>query len=251
MLGLEITIEQILLLEALVFAACFAAGIVAFGWAMIMGPVLLLLLEPRVVVDVNLALGTVLIAVLVATVWRHISWHTVAPMTAGAWVGIPLGTWALTSVTDTTLRVGITALVLILLIPALLGRLRPLPYEALAAGGVGLAVGTMLAGTALGGPLAAFFAVNQGWSRDRTRANLAGFFITVTPLIMAAHAVTGVFTSQTLVLVLVLVPAALLGSYVATRVVRHIDERLFRRLVLATIVGTSLAVLVREAVRMV
>ncbi len=232
------------------FASSIAVGIVAFGWTMLMGPILLLFLPPRMVVDINLILGTVLMAVLVATAWRHIKWRTVAPMILGAGAGIPVGTWVLTSVSETTLRISFTTLVIMLVIPVLLQRFRPLPHENWAACGLGFVVGAIAAGTALGGPLLAFFAVNQGWGRDRTRANLAAFFITVGPMALAAHVVAGVFTVQTLSAVSLLVPATLIGTYLATRIVRYVNERFFRRLVLAAIIGISLTVLIQEAVRM-
>lgn len=245
---LDVSTVEMVVLQLLVLLVSTAAGVVTFGFAMTMTPFFLIFLEPRLVVEVNLVLTSILFLVVSTRSWRHVNGGTLWGLLLGGALGIPLGVLLTVSVAETALRFTLTGVVIVTAIMAMAGTFPSFRREGLAAVPVGALFTFVNASMALGGPLVAVFALGQGWTRDQTRAMLASFFMVTGVVILAAHAAAGLLGPDELRSAAVFVPALIVGSLLASRVVGRINEALFRRLVLVAMVTTSLGVLVRELV---
>jgi uncharacterized membrane protein YfcA len=237
--------------ELLIAGAAFLAGAVVlttvgFGLGMTATPPLLLFLDPQtVVVSVN----TVILALFGLVIYRNragIPLRQIAPMTVAGLLGVPIGVWALSSLDAGVLRVAITALILLITL-TLVFRVR-LPASRERALGLGLAfvVGAMLVTLGIGGPLMVLLFLSRGWSSQAIRLSLAMYFFLVNLAAVVGYGVAGLYTSDTLLVILVATVPALVGFKVGLALVGRMDERAFRKVTLSVIAVTSLMVLGRE-----
>lgn len=247
---LEISIAQLGVLQLLVLIVSTAAGVVSFGFAMIMTPFLLIFVEPRLVVEINVVLTTVLFAVVATHSWRHINVGTLLALLLGGAVGIPFGVLFTKSVEETALSLTLTGVVIATALWAMFGKSWYFSRERLTAAPIGCLFTFLSAGLALGGPVVVLFALNQRWDRDQTRATLSSFFLVTGIVIVASHSFAGLMGVEELRSAALFVPALIAGSLISSRLVGRINEGLFRKLVLVVLMGASFGVLGRELAKM-
>ena len=92
----------------------------------------------------------------------------------------------------------------------------------------------------------ALYILGQGWSRNALRGSLAFYFVVVEASGVVGYGITGLLTTERVVLILITVIPVILGFWLATFLVRHMNEAVFRRAVVTVIITTSLMVLARE-----
>jgi uncharacterized membrane protein YfcA len=111
---------------------------------------------------------------------------------------------------------------------------------------VAIVVSALLNSLGIGGPLMALYILGQGYSRNAVRGSLAFFFVVVEASGVLGYGYTGLLTGERIALILVTVIPVILGFWLATFLVRRMNEAVFRRAVVIVIVATSLMVLARE-----
>ncbi len=242
----ELSLLQMAALQVLVLVVSAATGVVAFGFAMAMTPFLLIFLEPRLVVEVNLVLTAVLFGAVALNTWRNVNAGTLVALLIGGAVGIPFGVLYTGSLTGGILSLTMNGVVIVTALLAMLNRFPRFRRERAAGVVVGGVFTFINAGLALGGPMVAVFALKQRWNKDQARATMSVFFLVTGMAILASHAATGLLGRVELQTAALFVPALIAGSLAASRLAGRVDETLFRRLVLAVLLATSLSVLGRE-----
>lgn len=103
------------LLLAVTLAASLARGFSGFGAALIFIPLASALLGPKVAVPLLLVTDGVMAAGMIPNAVRTADRREVLIMALGALVGVPTGTWLLTTLDPLTLRWGIVALAALML----------------------------------------------------------------------------------------------------------------------------------------
>ncbi len=233
-----------LLLGSFVFSA------VGFGMALAMAPILLLILEPRqVVVLANsmIALATLLI---LAQTWRHYRWDQSWLFVVAGLPPVALGVFLLNVAAPTVLRTAIVALILLIAVVNLLNVRIPRARTKLAAVGFGFTTTLLTTSLSIGGPLAGIYAIEQDWSREQMRATLAVYFLLAGALGLALYAATGLIPREMLRDIGVGAPAVVAGTLAGGWVSRRMSLTVFRYAVLFVIIGGCLALLGREALRL-
>jgi len=91
-------------LFAVLFAA-FIRGLAGFGFALILPPILLLILNPVAVVVINLFLSLLSNIVVVIHSFVRIDFKRVFPMALSSLLGIPLGVWIISVVASSVLKI--------------------------------------------------------------------------------------------------------------------------------------------------
>ena len=242
----DISIFQFALLQAFVLLASAAVGVTSFGFGMIMSPLFLLFLEPRLVVELNVALFTILMAVVAYQSREHVDRPLVLALTLSAVVMMPLGILALNALEDRGLRLFIIGSVLLMVALPLTRFRHRFAREKMAAVPVGAALGFLYTAVALGGPVVVLFALNQQWGKDKTRAVLSAFFSIAGAIVLGLHALTGLYGSTELTATALFILPLALGSFAASRLVSRLNERLFRIAILVVLFGASFGILSRE-----
>ncbi len=231
-----------------VAASSVVIGTVGFGFALVAAPVLLLYLEPQqVVVVINSLIGLMMAMVLVRT-WRHLELRLSIGLVLGGVAATPIGVLALNSASPGFLRITIALVIIFLALLSLKNIQLPFTRRKMAGPVFGFLTSMATTTIAIGGPIAAIYAIAQEWRPDRIRTTLALLFITSDITAFALYSATGLVGRDTLANIGVMIPGMIIGFGMARAVVKHINDRIFRHVMIAVIVIAGTATLVKEIV---
>ncbi len=242
----SLSLVEVLVAALMLFAGSTVLGTVGFGIGMTTTPVLLLTFDPQTVVVLVNTVSLAVFALIILQGREHLDVGRMAPMTIAGLLGVPVGVFILSSVGDSALRVSIVAVIIPVTVVVALNLRRSIPRSIWFDVVVGFVVGVLLTSLGIGGPLMALFLLASDWSRHAIRTALAFYFLVIELTGVIGYGVAGLFTVERLSLVLVVAVPVLLGFGLGTILVNHMDERLFRRSVVAVIMATNLMVLGRE-----
>jgi uncharacterized membrane protein YfcA len=231
-----------------VAASSVVIGTVGFGFALVAAPVLLLYLEPQqVVVVINSLIGLMMAMVLVRT-WRHLQLRPSIGLVLGGVAATPIGVLALNSASPGVLRITIALVIIFLALFSLKNIELPFTRSKVAGPVFGFLTALATTTIAIGGPIAAIYAIAQEWKPERVRATLALLFITSDITAFALYSATGLVGRGTLANIGVMIPGMIIGFGVAGVVVNHINDRIFRHAMIAVIVVAGSATLAKELI---
>ena len=154
-----------------VLVAAFVRGVSGFGLALILAPILLLLMNSKSTVVVNLLLAIVSNLVVLPLGFRHIYLKGILPMVIFAIPGIAIGAWIITIIEPSTLKIVIGAVTVISAIPLAMGVSKAFRKEKLACGFSGF----------LGGLLAADFGFDITFTVAGALSLLSAFVVFLVP----------------------------------------------------------------------
>lgn len=243
-----LSLFEVLVAVSSMFAGATVLSTVGFGLGMTATPFLLLVLEPQTVVVVLNTTSIALFLLIIFQSREHLDIRRTVPISVAGLLAVPVGVFVLSSVSAGTLRISITAAIILITVLVSLNLQRPLPQSDFVGAFMGFVVGALMASFGIGGPLIVLWMLAGGWSRQAMRATLAFYFIFIASTSAIGYAVAGLFTAERLILILIVSIPVAAGFGLGTILVRRMDERLFRRAVLVIILVTSLMVLGREII---
>ncbi|MBA3911057.1 MAG: sulfite exporter TauE/SafE family protein [Rhodobacter sp.] len=226
---------SLLLLAAIALAASLARGFSGFGAALIFIPLASALLGPKVAVPLLLVTDGIMTAGMIPKALKSADRSGVLTMASGAVVGVPAGTWLLTTLDPQVLRWAIVALAAVML--ALLSsgwRYHGRPKTPLTVL-VGAVSGLFSGAAQIGGPPVVAYWLGGTIPALVVRSNII-FFFAITSLIAAIGYIWGgLFTRQILTLGALIAPVYGFGAWAGSRMFGLASEQTFRRICLAMI----------------
>ena len=197
----------------------FVRGYSGFGFALAAMPVLTLLLPPVVAVPAIMLLE---FAIGVATIperRRDIAGPVLGYLVLGTLLGTPLGLTALALAPVEIMRLAVGAVVVV---AVLVLWQRPVPVAGLT-GPAPLAVagfvsGLLNGGTAMSGPPVIIALLGSALPVQATRATLMAFIAASAALGISLAVASGLYTPETFVTTLIMVPCAAIGAWVGSAV---------------------------------
>jgi len=212
---------------AVLFAA-FVRGLAGFGFALILAPLLLLILDPIVVVIINLFLG--LLSHIVVVLWslREVNLRRISLMIASSLLGIPLGAWIISVIAPHIMKIVIGAVIICFAIPISVSFRKSFTSGKLTSGLAGFLSGILASSTSLGGPPVVLVMHSQNWTKRKILASLAAYFTFLNLFSLLALSISGQMHVEILVTAASLVPAMLIGVRLGMMVFYRTDSRLFR-----------------------
>lgn len=168
-----------------------------------------------------------------------VDWRRVGLLLAGAAVGLPLGLWALTGISENAARAVISSYVLAMCVILLAGW--RLPREARGSAPnltIGLVSGLANAPGMGGLPVAAFFAA-QPMAAATFRATLIAYFPLLDLYSAPLYWWHGLVGWQTVWLSLAALPLTFLGNWLGSRHFLHTDPQDFRRFAILLLAGLA------------
>ena len=243
-----LSVEQSLLVAAIVFAGALVFCTVGFGIGVASIPLLLLLLEPQTAVVVINTVSLFMFSLVIWQTRRHIPARQVLPIAAAGLAGVPVGILVLKDTDSSILRIVIAALIIALTLLAVFNARWGLPKSMPVSMSAGFVVSVMLNAFGVGGALMALALLSRHMSSHALRGSLSLYFLAVEGVGVIGYGAAGLLTAERLQLIGVSVLPVALGFGVAMLILRRINEVMFRRLVITAIVVTSMMVLVREVV---
>ena len=217
-----------------------------FGIGMTTTPFLLLVIEPKTVVVMVNTITILLLVLIIRQTRAVLPFREMTGISAAGLLAVPIGVFFLSSATSTTLRISITALILVLAVLTLFNRRIRLPRPGLVGLSLGFVVSLLLTSLGIGGPLIVLFLLTREWTRHAIRGGLALYFLVVEGAAVIGYGVAGLFTSERILLILIVAAPVLAGFGIAALLVRRMNDRVFRHAVVGFIMVTSAMVLARE-----
>jgi len=224
---------------AVLFAA-FVRGVAGFGLALILAPILLIILDPKSVVVVNLLLGVISNILVILYGFRNKYLNRIILMAASSLPGIAIGIWIITIIAPSFLKVIIGAITILFVVPLTLGFARVFVRERLACGVSGFLSGILSSSTSLGGPPVVLLMYNQKWDKETIHSSLAVYFLFICVCSLISLAVVGLVDVQTVISAATLIPALLIGIGLGMVTFRRVNVRFFRMLTLGIVVVTGI-----------
>ena len=221
-------------------------GAVSFGLGMVASPVLLILLGAKPTVVIINTFIIVQLSLVLSRTWRHLDLPTTKGLVIGGLAAAPLGAFVLNVADPGVLRIIIGVVIVVL---GLLNMVElRIPIATLPGSGGVYGFITCLAVTAIsiGGPLGGVYAVAQRWPTETVRASLAAMFTFSSLIAVVVFASTGLYTRETVINIVMLLPGLLVGFGVASLLVSRLNERVFRYVVLTLVVLGGGMLLARE-----
>jgi uncharacterized membrane protein YfcA len=224
----EVSIGAALSICAIAFVSGAARGFSGFGSALIFMPLASSLAAPRLIAAVLLVIDFVAATPLIPDAWKHTDRRATAVMVAGAFVGVPIGTFLLSRLEPVTTRWIISAFVAALLVLLLSGwRYRGRDFIALAVGVGGLS-GFCSGLAQTGGPPLVAYWLGRPIAPVIARANIVLFFAASDFFSVVSYAVSGLMTAESLLFSLVVGPVYAIGVGLGAALFGRASEKLFR-----------------------
>ncbi|ESW60980.1 MAG: sulfite exporter tauE/safE-like protein [Rhodobacter sp. CACIA14H1] len=221
-----------------VLVAAFIRGYSGFGYSAMVIAASSLVMNPLHMVAVVVILETAMSMQAARGVSADVDWRRVGFLLAGAAVGLPLGLWALTGISEDAARAVISAYVLFMCFVLMAGW--KLAGEARGLSNLGMGVVSGLANApGMGGlPVAAFFAA-QPMRAAVFRATLIAYFPLLDLYSAPLYWWHGLVTWDTLWASLIALPLTFLGNWLGGRHFLNTDPQDFRRFAILLLAGLA------------
>jgi uncharacterized membrane protein YfcA len=227
------------------FAGAFVAGLSGFAFGLVAASLWLYVLTP--VQSASLIVGFGLL-VQSYSVWKlraALDWHRLWPFVIGAMLGVPVGVWLLTATDPRSLRLAVGV---VLIAYSLYALFRPqlklaaaVPPAADAA--VGFANGLLGGLTGLAGIIITIWCNLRGFPKEVQRATFQPVAVVVFATAAFWLGVNGSLTLDTAKLFALGLPFLFAGTWLGLKLFGRIDETAFRKIVLALLFVSGVALL--------
>lgn len=236
---------EIVAVVAVLLGATLMRTTFGFGDGLLAMPLLSMIAGVRVASPV-VALVAITISLLVLIdCWRDFRFANVWRLTVAGLLGIPLGLFFLKGADERILQVALAAVILVFAMhrfwqPESLKLTSDRPAWAF-----GFVSGVLGGAYNTSGPPIVIFGSLRGWSRDRFRATLQAYFLTLSTCVAAGHGATGLWNAKVFTFYVASLPAVAIAFFVGTRLSRRIPEGKFDRWVSALLAAIGLMFLIR------
>lgn len=223
-------------------------SVVGFAGSLLAVPLFTLLIAPRDAVPGYAFLMLAINSFLVCEGRRHIEWRSVRGLLLGGLPGVPIGALALKHLPASLIGAAISGVTLAFGL-LFLARVRVrFPEHPATEPLIGLLSGMLGGSISESGPPVVVYGLSRGWAKDVFRSSLLAYFFCLATTAAFSYVALGMVTGHNLLLA----AAALLPAFAAARlgllVKQHINERVFRLTVLATILVVSITGLLKHLV---
>jgi uncharacterized membrane protein YfcA len=210
---------------AVIFFATFVRSTLGFGEALLGVPLLALFMPLRVAVPVMVLISITVSTVVLLQDWRHVQLRSAGWLVASTLIGTPLGLLVLTRVAAAIVKTGLGVVLLAFAAGSLLARKGTVLTDDRFAWPFGLGAGVLGGAYGMNGPPVVMYGALRGWSPQRFRATLQGYFLPASLASMLGYGLTGLWTAAVTRDYLTALPAVLgailLGRAVHGRLHAH------------------------------
>lgn len=221
------------------FAAGTISGLTGFGLALVSVPLLLFVYEPQTVVLITAAISLVVNTSVVRDSHREADRKIVRAMLLPCLVGTFAGAEVLRVLDPLYLRLFIG--VFVVFSAAILLRNVRIPGANTRFGPAvsGFTSGALSTATGLAAPPVVLLLASRDYAKRSFRGTSGLFFLFLSVFGFAALWLRGLIRAEDAIVAAVLLPAAMIGKYLGTRLLERISERAFRLLTLVFVLVTG------------
>jgi uncharacterized protein len=237
-LPFDLGIAATLWMASVILAAAFVRGYSGFGYSAIVITASSLVTAPLNFVAVVVLLEFAMSAQAWKGAAAHIDWRRVGYLVAGAVIGLPLGLWALTAISENAARAVIAAYVLAMCTVLIAGWHMRQEVKGPANLAMGIISGVANAPGMAGLPVVAFFAA-QPMTPQVFRATLIAYFPILDLYSGPVYWYYGLVNLDTLWAVVMALPLTILGNWLGGRHFLGTPPQDFRRMAILLLAGLA------------
>jgi uncharacterized membrane protein YfcA len=229
---------------AVTLAAGLMRGFTGFGAPLLLAPVLSVLYGPLVAVPVIVLMETpVSFQMVNRKILDAVDWRLIGPMAVGGLAFTPFGAWLLVWFSPEFLKTFIAVVMTGVVTLLLLGwRYRgPKPWWATAF--VGILSGLFKGSTSFGGPPVLLYLLSGPEAAVHHRSNLILYIALMNAVALPSMWFAGVLSVQTFWLSLGLLPFLTVSAWAGSRLFRHANDQLYRRIALGVLLVVGIGTL--------
>lgn len=217
-------------------AAGFVQGLSGFAFALVSLSIWAWAVDPQVAAPMSVFGSLVGQLIALPMLWKGAKLSLVLPFIVGGIIGVPLGVLLLQVMDPAGFKLGL-GLFLLIYCPAMLFVPHDLALKwggAWANAAVGWIGGVCGGIGGLAGGIPTLWCTMRGFDKDTQRGVMQAFNITMHVTTLTSYAILGhVFTGEVLRLFAIITPALAIPVLLGTLVFKRLDQKVFRRLVLA------------------
>jgi uncharacterized membrane protein YfcA len=228
------------------FAGAFVAGLSGFAFGLVAASLWLYILTPLQTASLIVGFGLLVQGYSVWKLRGALNWSKLLPFIVGALFGVPIGVALLTWSDPRNVRIAVGVL---LVAYSLYTFFRP-NLKPVSAGGnaadaaVGLLNGMLGGLTGLAGILVTIWCGLRGWPKEVQRTIFQPVAVVVFLMSALWLGVKGTVTAETAKLFVMGLPCLMLGTWLGLKLFGHIDEAVFRKIVLALLLISGVTLVV-------
>jgi len=222
------------------FLAGVTQGLTGFGFALVSVPLLMIFLPIKMVVPIVLILSTLVSITILLEARKWVDLKKILPMMVTGTIGVPLGTYLLTVLNVSLLKVFVGSVITLFAVAFLSGFRKKIKREGLAFASVGVISGLLNGSTAMSGPPVILFFTNQDVNKKVFRANLVAYFITLNLVTIPIFIIAGLMSREVVNYAFLFLPGMVLGALTGIKISHRVEEKSFKRIVLVIVMVVGL-----------
>lgn len=228
-----------ILTAIVVVCGATVSSMAGFGFIIVTMPFLLMLHPAKTAVALSLSIALCGVLIQWFRVRQHVDYRLTAKLCLGALFGVPLGSYILSAVDPTLLKLLVGLSVLVGAGLHVLRREEPnLPPRVPSSGmllAAGFTSGVLAASVGQSGPPVAFVLAWARLDKAVVRATLVTFFVAVDFGSLFAMSRTGVLTREIVLTALGMVPFYVVGLFLGDYFFKRSNQGAYRRLIMAVL----------------
>lgn len=228
--------------------AGFVSGLAGFGTALVSLGLWLHVIDPFLAAPLAISCSVIGHMLSLPSVRFGFRWQRLWPFLTGGLLGVPIGVVSLNYIEPGSFR--LTLGIFLTLYSAAMLVARNIPVfdrgGAPANSVVGLAGGVLGGAAGLSGALPMIWCGLKGWDKAEQRAIYQPYNMTVLAWALAVQAQQGFVTAEVGRLVLICLPATILGVRLGLRTYGRVDNRQFRQIILWLLLASGIVLTARN-----
>jgi uncharacterized protein len=220
--------------------SAFIGSAIGFGDALVAMGLVTNLVGLQTATPLVALVATVISSVILAAQWRQLNLQAALPLITSTLVGIPIGLVLLKLAPEAIAQAFLGMILTTYGAYGLLGLKLPVVRTDRFASLFGLVAGVLGGAYNTLAPPIVVYGTLKRWQPEQFRLTLQGYFFFTNFLILAGHAISGLWTTKVWGLFLVSLPAVGVSVLLGSIANRHIKHELFAKLILGVLLGIGL-----------
>lgn len=213
------------------FLATFVRSTLGFGEALIAVPLLALFIPIKVAAPVAVLISITVAAVALIQDWRHVHLRSASWLVVSTLIGTPLGLLLLTHIEGRVVKSCLGLFLAGFAAYSLLHGTKEVLKDDRLAWPFGLGAGMLGGAYGMNGPPLVMYGTLRGWSPQRFRATLQGYFLPASTTSMIGYWLAGLWTSEVTRYYVLSLPGVILAIFLGRALTGRIDAGSFLRCV--------------------
>jgi|SRR5438874_1909248 len=220
-----------LAVAGIVFLATLVRSAFGFGEALVAVPLLAFVIPVPVAVPLATLLSVTVAGLILVQDWRHVHARGAWRLVAATLPGIPLGLLLLTAAPAPVVKAVLAAVIIAFSTYCLLARMRPRLGDDRLAWAFGLSAGVLGGAYGMNGPPLVVYGALRGWTPERFRATLQGYFLPASAAGLCGFWAVGLWVPEVTRYYLLSLPAAAVAVVLGRAANRRMHPEAFARYV--------------------